>query len=69
MPGRPTKFLFVSGGVISSLGKGLASASIAALLGVSADCVNVKGKTLEGLGALAGGAGIAVQASCLIERA
>ena len=44
-------------------------ASIAALLGVSADCVNVKGKTLEGLGALAGGAGIAVQASCLIERA
>ena len=44
-------------------------ASIAALLGVSADCVNVKGKTLEGLGALAGGAGIAVQANCLIERA
>ena len=44
-------------------------AKIAELLGVSADCVNVKGKTLEGLGALAGGAGIAVQASCLIERA
>jgi 2-C-methyl-D-erythritol 2,4-cyclodiphosphate synthase len=43
-------------------------ASIAGLLGVSADCVNVKGKTLEGLGALAGGAGVAVQASCLIER-
>ncbi len=32
MPAKPTKFLFVSGGVISSLGKGLASASIAALL-------------------------------------
>ena len=32
MPGKPTKYLFVSGGVISSLGKGLCSASIAALL-------------------------------------
>jgi len=41
---------------------------IAELLGISFDAVNVKGKTLEGLGALAGGAGIAVQASCLIER-
>ena len=43
-------------------------ASVAALLGISTDCVNIKGKTLEGLGALAGGAGIAVQAACLIER-
>ena len=29
---RPTKFIFVTGGVLSSLGKGLASASIGALL-------------------------------------
>ena len=29
---RPTKFIFVTGGVISGLGKGLASASIGALL-------------------------------------
>ena len=41
-------------------------ARIAELLDVSTDCVNVKGKTLEGLGALAGGAGVAVQAVCLI---
>jgi len=32
MRGRPTKFIFVTGGVLSSLGKGLASASIGALL-------------------------------------
>ncbi len=32
MNDRPTKFLFVTGGVLSSLGKGLASASIGALL-------------------------------------
>jgi CTP synthase len=31
-PGRATKFIFVTGGVLSSLGKGLASASIGALL-------------------------------------
>lgn len=43
-------------------------ARIAALLGVAADAVNVKGKSLEGLGALAGGAGVAVQAVCLLER-
>jgi CTP synthase len=30
--GRPTKFIFVTGGVVSSLGKGLAAASIGALL-------------------------------------
>lgn len=31
-PGKQTKFIFVTGGVVSSLGKGLASASIGALL-------------------------------------
>ncbi len=43
-------------------------ARIAALCGVDTDLVNVKGKTLEGLGALAGGAGVAVQAICLLTR-
>ncbi len=43
-------------------------ARLAELLGVDVDAVNVKGKTLEGLGALAQGAGIAVQAVCLLER-
>jgi 2-C-methyl-D-erythritol 2,4-cyclodiphosphate synthase len=43
-------------------------ARIAQLLDVAADAVNVKGKTLEGLGALAHGAGVAVQAVVLIER-
>jgi 2-C-methyl-D-erythritol 2,4-cyclodiphosphate synthase len=43
-------------------------ARIAALLGLAPDAVNVKGKSLEGLGALAGGAGVAAQAVCLIER-
>ena len=32
MPNRPTKFIFVTGGVLSSLGKGLSSASLGALL-------------------------------------
>ena len=32
MAERATKFIFVTGGVLSSLGKGLASASIGALL-------------------------------------
>ena len=41
---------------------------IAQLLSVSPDAVNVKGKSLEGLGALANGAGIAVQAVCLLSR-
>src|SRR5262245_18839004 len=31
-PSKKTKFIFVSGGVVSSLGKGLASASIGSLL-------------------------------------
>lgn len=44
-------------------------ARMAGLLGVEPDAVNVKGKSLEGLGALARGAGVAVQAVCLIERA
>jgi len=44
-------------------------ASIAKLLGLEADAVNVKGKSLEGLGALAGGQGVAAQAVCLLERA
>ncbi len=42
-------------------------ASIAKLLGLEASAVNVKGKSLEGLGALAGGQGVAVQAVCLLE--
>src|SRR3954467_13846263 len=32
MSRKPTKFLFVTGGVVSSIGKGLASASVGALL-------------------------------------
>ena len=40
---------------------------MAALLGLEADAVCVKGKSLEGLGALAGGAGVAAQAVCLVE--
>jgi 2C-methyl-D-erythritol 2,4-cyclodiphosphate synthase len=44
-------------------------ASIAKLLGLDVDAVNVKGKSLEGLGALAGGIGVAVQVVCLLERA
>ena len=43
-------------------------ARIGELCGVGPDAVNVKGKTLEGLGALAGGAGVAVQAVCLLSR-
>jgi 2-C-methyl-D-erythritol 2,4-cyclodiphosphate synthase len=43
-------------------------ARIAELLGVEPDAVNVKGKTLEGLGELAGGAAVAVQAVCLLAR-
>ena len=40
---------------------------IGTLVGLEEDAVNVKGKTVEGLGALAGGAGVAVQAVCLLE--
>lgn len=42
-------------------------ARIAELCGVDPSAVNVKGKTLEGLGALAEGRGVAVQAVCLLE--
>jgi len=42
-------------------------ARIAELCGVTPDAVNVKGKTLEGLGALANGAGVAVQVVCLLS--
>lgn len=41
---------------------------IAELLAIDPERVNVKGKTLEGLGALANGAGVAVQAVCLLSR-
>lgn len=42
-------------------------ARMAELLGVPVERVNLKGKSLEGLGALAGGAGVAVQAACLLR--
>lgn len=42
--------------------------SLAGLLALTPDAVNVKGKSLEGLGALAGGLGVAVQAVCLLAR-
>jgi len=42
-------------------------ATLAGLLGIDAVSVNVKGKTTEGLGALAGGRGVAAQAVCLLE--
>jgi 2C-methyl-D-erythritol 2,4-cyclodiphosphate synthase len=38
------------------------------LLSIEPADVNVKGKSLEGLGALAGGQGVAVQAVCLLVR-
>ncbi len=44
-------------------------ASLAALLGMDADAVNVKGKTLEGLGAFAKGAAVEVQAVALLQGA
>jgi len=43
--------------------------SIAELVGLEPDAVNVKGRSVEGLGALGGGTGVAVQAVCSIERA
>ena len=42
-------------------------ARMAELLGIDAGRVNLKGKSLEGMGALAGGAGIAVQAVALLD--
>ncbi len=41
--------------------------SMAKLCNVDTDCINVKGKTLEGLGSMAGGAAVAVQAAVLLE--
>ncbi|MFT7169992.1 MAG: 2-C-methyl-D-erythritol 2,4-cyclodiphosphate synthase [Paracoccaceae bacterium] len=43
-------------------------ASIARLLGVETDAVNVKGKTLEGMTELAGGRAVSVQAVCLMHH-
>lgn len=43
-------------------------AAIARVLDVDRDAVNVKGKSLEGLGALAEGRAVAVQAVCLLRR-
>ncbi len=43
-------------------------ARIGELVGLDADAVNVKGKTFEGLGALAEGRGVAVQVVALISR-
>jgi 2-C-methyl-D-erythritol 2,4-cyclodiphosphate synthase len=42
-------------------------ARLAELLGMAPGSVNIKGKSLEGLGALAHGAGVAVEAVCLLE--
>ncbi len=42
-------------------------ARMAELLGIDASRVNVKGKSVEGLGALAGGTAVAVQVVCLLE--
>ncbi|MDF1838593.1 MAG: 2-C-methyl-D-erythritol 2,4-cyclodiphosphate synthase [Planctomycetota bacterium] len=39
---------------------------LAELLGIQSNAVNVKGKTLEGMGALAGGTGVAVQAIAML---
>jgi 2-C-methyl-D-erythritol 2,4-cyclodiphosphate synthase len=43
-------------------------ASIAELLGVDSDAVNVKGKTLEGLTELSEGRAVSVHAVCLLQR-
>lgn len=43
-------------------------ARMAELLGVDADAVGVKGKTLEGLGSFAHGAAVVVHAVALLER-
>lgn len=43
-------------------------ASLAELLGLDVDAVNVKGKTLEGMTELAGGRAVTVHAVCLLTR-
>ncbi len=48
--------------------RGAMRARMGELLGLDPGAVNVKGKSLEGLGALAGGAGVAVQAVALLAR-
>ena len=40
---------------------------MAKLCGVDRNCINVKGKTLEGLGSMAHGAAVAVQVAVLVE--
>lgn len=42
--------------------------NIANLLQLEGDCVNIRGKTAEGLGALGAGLGMAVHAVCLVVR-
>lgn len=37
-------------------------------MGIPTECINIKGKSLEGLGALADGSGIAVQAIALLHK-
>jgi 2C-methyl-D-erythritol 2,4-cyclodiphosphate synthase len=54
---------------LSDLSVWFGQARLAELLEVEAEAVNVKGKTFEGLGALADGRGVAVQAVCLVRRA
>lgn len=49
--------------------RGRMRAAIAERVGLEVDAVGVKGKTLEGLGALAAGAGVAVQAVVLLREA
>ena len=43
--------------------------NVAKLLHIEADCVNIRGKTAEGLGALGAGEGMAAHAVCLLARA
>ena len=42
-------------------------ASIAELLGIAVDAVNVKGKTMEGIGEASGGRAVVVHAVCLLR--
>ena len=44
-------------------------ASIAELLDIDAEAVNVKGKTMEGIGEASGGRAVVVHAVCLLRRA
>ena len=43
-------------------------ASIAEVLHTTSEQINLRGKSVEGLGSLAGGSAIQVQAVCLLER-